>query len=105
MMDMPALPMPLLRFRDGDLDGFFERPVTIVGTIAGTALDVVTVSLGRERFVQLYVEDFIGLLGTPEETLGFFVDAERHRDLVTIRLTSERLSYDNPAQSERVAPR
>jgi ribosomal protein S1 len=93
--------MPLLRFRAEGDDDYFEEPVTIMGHVTGVGDDVVTIAMGGGSQTQLYVEDFYEVLGGPEDALGIFIDAAVHADLVKIRLTRERLSYENDAQLER----
>ena len=93
--------LPLLRYRDGDEDGYFAAPVTILGRVIRVGDDVVTISVGHGLETQLYVEDFYTVLGSPEDALGIFIDAAVHGDLATIHLGHDRLTYDNPHQLER----
>lgn len=98
-----AQELPLLRYRVENRDLYFEKPVTIVGTISRVHDEEIEIAQGREQSVNLYVEDFEDLLGNgdPELALSILLDAAEHGDVVKIQLTQDRLSYDNEKQLER----
>ena len=102
-MSAEAAELPLLRFRAGNDDDFFTKPVTIVGRIQNVGYDVVTIFQGPNLVHELYLEDLSPLFGDDEDmAVAVFADASEHNDTVTIALTPERVTYDNPKQLERL---
>jgi hypothetical protein len=94
--------MPVLRYRTTSGDHYFEKPVSIVGHIVGLDFHSLTIGQGRLMTTKLALEDLTELLGGPEMAMGLLLDAALHEDLVKIKLTHERITYDNPEQYERM---
>ena len=102
MIDSPE--RPLLRYRDGDADDWFEQDVRIVGTIARVDEDTVTVVQGPSLSTELYLDDLSPLFeDDPAFTLAILADAALNRDVVQIALAPGSLTYVNSKQDERFA--
>ncbi len=97
-----ALQLPLLRFRQGNEDGYFEKPITIVGPIVEIDEHSVTIDRGRSLRTALYLADLVDPFGCVEMLMSVLADAYELRDVVSIALHPDRITYDNLQQYERV---
>ena len=95
--------LPTLRYRADSQIGYFEKPVTLVGTIVGVRDHWFRLAQGRGKVTELCVDDFYDVLDGPQIALTLLLDAGLNKDPVKISLSPERLTYDNANQIQRLS--
>jgi hypothetical protein len=92
---------PLLRYREGDRERKFDHIMTLMGQL--TAVEETTFKLhqGRDRYTDIFLEDFAPFLGGMEMARALLADAVAHGDHIKLGIAHERITYENQLQTER----